>query len=70
MPVRIKGENAYRDPNSGAVVFNDNEEYKRARARKIQAKKNKDQENRINNLERKMDRVENLLEEILDRINK
>lgn len=64
----IKGINATRDVNSGAVVFNDQADYQRAQKRKRAGRRLVQQETKTKNLEKQVQSLETQLADALARI--
>ncbi len=61
--IKVKDHNGlYRDPVSKAIIVNDSEAYVRARAERLKAQR---AEQRINNLEESVRRIEAALNHIL-----
>lgn len=65
---RIENENAFRDPNSGGVVFDGPSQRSQIEARKKMKNRLKEQDERINNIEKEINENKKMLRKILNHL--
>lgn len=64
--VRVEGEDAVRDPNSGAIVFNNQSAYQQAVRRKRQNMTNKKNDSEIRSLQKQVAQLSALVNDLIN----
>ena len=63
---KVKNEDAVRDPNSGAIVFNKQSEYQQAVRRKRQGMTNKKNDTEIRSLQKQVAKLSSLVDQLIN----
>lgn len=67
--VKVENEEAYRDPNSGAIIFTSQAEFQQAVRRKRQNVDNKESNKEIRNLKKQVAALASLVNNLINKEN-